>query len=154
MFQIERWCIFRKRFIPRCIRRLATIGTLLIALIIAIPLILASFPTLRRSLLGHRFDGRLHLRLFGFDRLVNPINGDYFSFDVVCNSLGNTAEAVYGSYVGVASEAEVKPNTFLAGAMDGSQFMNSWYKLVEDDYIVQASGGPMMSGNISVDSKK
>ena len=84
---------------------------------------------------------------------VNPINGDYFTFDVVCNSLGNTVEAVYGSYVGVASVAEAKPYTFLAGAMDGSQFMNSWYKLVEDDYIVQASGGPMMSGNISIEAK-
>ena len=37
--------------------------------------------------------------------------------------------------------------------MDGLQFMNSWYKRVEDDYIVQASGGPMMSGNISVEAK-
>ena len=75
---------------------------------------------------------------------TGPINGAYFSIDIVADSMEYAESAFIGEYEGVAKES-LAPNTFLAGK-DGSLF-----RMVEDDYIVNESGSYLFEGSVKIE---
>ena len=82
----------------------------------------------------------------------NPINGDYFTFDIIAYNDGKTIADAMGTYEAIASAKDAAKGKFIAGTMDNSmQYLYSWYKVVEDDYIVQTSGGPMVGGTVTLE---
>ncbi|MEE0863714.1 MAG: BACON domain-containing protein [Alistipes sp.] len=80
-----------------------------------------------------------------------PINGDYFMFDIVTANTGTDFEDICGEYTCVATEDEAANGVFFAGGMDNRQMTFSWYRVVEDNYIVQTSGAPMVGGKIKIE---
>ncbi len=82
---------------------------------------------------------------------LEPINGDYFMFDIVTPNMGQQFSDICGEYTCVASDAEAANGTFIAGGMEGRNMTFSWYRVVEDNYINQTSGGPMVGGKIKIE---
>lgn len=86
---------------------------------------------------------------------TNPINGDYFQIDIITDALneGANEDNVVGEYV-ACSDLDIKPNSFLAGVMEGAAYINSWRLVAEDDYIVNGNGRvPMTSGSVKIEKE-
>lgn len=75
----------------------------------------------------------------------NPINGDYFRFDIVVDSLDFNMDVIFGEYDAAQTTEEMTPGHYLGGVK------GSWMYYVEDDYIVNGSGAPLKTGTIKVE---
>jgi hypothetical protein len=86
---------------------------------------------------------------------TNPVNGDYFMIDIITDALNEGANEnnVVGEYV-ACSDLDIKPNSFLAGVMEGAAYINSWRLVVEDDYIINGNGRvPMTTGSVKIEKE-
>ena len=76
---------------------------------------------------------------------AQTMNGDYFRLDVYVDSLEYDPENVYGEYTAVGTISELKGGNFLGGVF------GSWLYYVEDGYMLQGVGAPLVSGTIKVE---
>lgn len=70
----------------------------------------------------------------------NPINGDYFSIDLMAPTIGFVADNVCGSY------AKATDNPY-----QGSTYTEAVYAVVEDDYVKPRAGAPIVGGTITIE---
>lgn len=70
----------------------------------------------------------------------NPINGDYFSIDLMAPATGFVADYVCGSY----TKATDNP-------YQGSTYTEAQYAVIEDDYVNPRAGAPIVSGTITIE---
>ena len=79
---------------------------------------------------------------------TDEMNGPYFMLDVITDSMSTSIDSVLGTYT-VAKE-NVAKNTFLAGALDGTQYVGSWYTGVVDGFIDHGNRAPLTGGTITI----
>lgn len=70
----------------------------------------------------------------------NPINGDYFSIDLMAPATGFVADYVCGSYT------KATDNPYQA-----STYTEAQYAVIEDDYVNPRAGAPIVSGTITIE---
>ena len=70
----------------------------------------------------------------------NPINGDYFTIDLMAPATGFVADNVCGSY----TKATDNP-------YQGSTYTEAIYAVIEDDYVNQRAGAPIVDGTITIE---
>ena len=70
----------------------------------------------------------------------NPINGDYFSIDLMAPATGFVADYVCGSYT------KATDNPYQA-----STYTEAQYAVIEDDYVKPRAGAPIVSGTITIE---
>ena len=79
---------------------------------------------------------------------ADEMNYNYFMLDVITDNMSTSIDSVLGTYT-VAKENAAK-NTFLAGALDGTQYVGSWYTGVVDGYVDHGNRAPLTSGTITI----
>lgn len=110
--------------------------------------------TVRMMYYGDYYDtGKAHWSISLMES-TNPINGDYFTIDLITDSLEKTPESVLGTYT-AASDLELKENCFIVGMIESLEYslkyLYSWYYVVNDDYVDQEQGAPLAGGTITVE---
>ena len=106
--------------------------------------------TMRMMYYGDYYDtGKAHWSI-SLMECQNPINGDYFSIDLIADTLENTTDSVVGTYK-AASDLELKDNCFISGMIEGLKYLYSWYYVIIDDYVDQSQGAPLADGTIKVE---
>ena len=70
----------------------------------------------------------------------NPINGDYFSIDLMAPATGFVADYVCGSYT------KATDNPYQA-----STYTEAQYAVIEDDYVNPRAGAPIVGGTITIE---
>lgn len=75
-------------------------------------------------------------------------NYPYFMLDVVAETAGTDVDSILGTYT-VATE-NVAKNTFLAGSMNGTQYVGSWFFNVVDGYFGSSDLAPLTGGTITI----
>ena len=118
------------------------------------------FSTLDSDMTVNEIGG--HLRLINYGDLfgvgannwsvsmagADEMNYNYFMLDVITDNMSTSIDSVLGTYT-VAKE-NVAKNTFLAGALDGTQYVGSWYTGVVDGYVNHGNRAPLTGGTITI----
>ena len=118
------------------------------------------FSTLESDMTVNEIGG--HLRLINYGDVfgigannwsvsmagADEMNYNYFMLDVVTDNMSTSIDSVLGTYT-VAVENAAK-NTFLAGALDGTQYVGSWYTGVVDGYVNHGNRAPLTGGTITI----
>ena len=79
---------------------------------------------------------------------ADNMNCNYFMLDVITDNMSTSIDSVLGTYT-IAVE-NVAKNTFLAGALDGTQYVGSWYTGVVDGYVDHGNRAPLTGGTITI----
>ena len=118
------------------------------------------FSTLESDMTVNEIGG--HLRLINYGDVfgvgannwsvsmagADEMNYNYFMLDVITDNMSTSIDSVLGTYT-VAKE-NVAKNTFLAGALDGTQYVGSWYTGVVDGYVNHGNRAPLTGGTITI----
>ena len=118
------------------------------------------FSTLESDMTVNEIGG--HLRLINYGDVfgvgannwsvsmagADEMNYNYFMLDVITDNMSTSIDSVLGTYT-VAVENAAK-NTFLAGALDGTQYVGSWYTGVVDGYVDHGNRAPLTGGTITI----
>ena len=105
--------------------------------------------TVRMMYYGDYYEtGKAHWSISLMER-QNPIDGDYFTIDLITDSLEDTTDSVLGTYT-AASDLELKENCFIAGMIEGAKYLYSWYYVIIEDYVDQSQGAPLADGTIEI----
>ena len=121
------------------------------------------FSTLESDMTVNEIGG--HLRLINYGDVfgvgannwsvsmagADEMNYNYFMLDVITDNMSTSIDSVLGTYT-VAVENAAK-NTFLAGALDGTQYVGSWYTGVVDGYVDHGNRAPLTGGTITIAKK-
>lgn len=81
----------------------------------------------------------------------SPINGDYFMLDIVTDDLGTTRDSIVGTYT--CTTEGVTKNTFVAGSMDGVNYMGTWYQVIVDNFVDHGQVAPLADGTITIEAE-
>lgn len=120
------------------------------------------YSTLTSDFTFNEIGGKLRLVNYGdyYDLGVNNVsvsmisgdemNGPYFMLDVVTDNTNNGVAGVLGTYTVAATEEELTKNTYLAGKMDGTQYIGSWYMNIAGGYVDHSNRAPIKSGTITI----
>lgn len=81
----------------------------------------------------------------------SPINGDYFMLDIVTDDLGTTRDSIVGTYT--CTTEGVTKNSFVAGSMDGVEYIGTWYQVIEDNYVDHSQVAPLAGGTITIEAE-
>ena len=79
---------------------------------------------------------------------ADEMNYNYFMLDVITDDMSTSIDSILGTYT--VAVGDVAKNTFLAGALDGTQYVGSWYTGVVDGYIDHGNRAPLTSGTITI----
>ncbi|MBR5595652.1 MAG: BACON domain-containing protein [Alistipes sp.] len=118
------------------------------------------FSTLESDMTVNEIGG--HLRLINYGDVfgigannwsvsmagADEMNYNYFMLDVITDDMSTSIDSVLGTYT-VAVDNAAK-NTFLAGALDGTQYVGSWYTGVVDGYVDHGNRAPLTGGTITI----
>ena len=118
------------------------------------------FSTLESDMTVNEIGG--HLRLINYGDVfgvgannwsvsmagADEMNYNYFMLDVITDNMSTSIDSVLGTYT-VAVDNAAK-NTFLAGALDGTQYVGSWYTGVVDGYVNHGNRAPLTGGTITI----
>ena len=118
------------------------------------------FSTLESDMTVNEIGG--HLRLINYGDVfgvgannwsvsmagADEMNYNYFMLDVITDNMSTSIDSVLGTYT-VAVDNAAK-NTFLAGALDGTQYVGSWYTGVVDGYVDHGNRAPLTGGTITI----
>ena len=118
------------------------------------------FSTLESDMTVNEIGG--HLRLINYGDVfgvgannwsvsmagADEMNYNYFMLDVITDNMSTSIDSVLGTYT-VAVDNAAK-NTFLAGALDGTQYVGSWYTGVADGYVDHGNRAPLTGGTITI----
>lgn len=80
----------------------------------------------------------------------DEMNGPYFMLDVVTDNSDSGVASVLGTYTVAATEDELATNTYLAGVMDGTQYIGSWYMNISGGYVDHSKRAPIVGGTITI----
>lgn len=78
----------------------------------------------------------------------DEMNGPYFMLDVITDDMSTNPDSILGTYT--VAVGDVAKNTFLAGALDGTQYVGSWYTGVVDGYVNHGDRAPLTAGSITI----
>lgn len=73
---------------------------------------------------------------------------NFFMLDVITDDMSTSIDSILGTYTGTVENAA--KNTFLAGALDGTQYVGSWYTGVVGGLIDHGNRAPLTSGTITI----
>ena len=79
---------------------------------------------------------------------ADEMNYNYFMLDVITDDMSTSIDSILGTYT--VAVGDVAKNTFLAGALDGTQYVGSWYTGVVDGYVNHGDRAPLTSGTITI----
>ena len=80
----------------------------------------------------------------------DPLNGDYIMVDLNADKISDNPDDVVGTYTCVTTEAEIDKNTFIAGGMDGNNYIYSWYQFIVDNYVDHSRRAPLAEGTVTI----
>lgn len=75
-------------------------------------------------------------------------NYNYFMLNVITDDMSTSIDSILGTYTGAVENAA--KNTFLVGALDGTQYVGSWYTGVAGGLIDHGDRAPLTSGTITI----
>ena len=79
---------------------------------------------------------------------ADEMNYNYFMLDVITDDMSTSIDSILGTYT--VAVGDVAKNTFLAGALDGTQYVGSWYTGVVDGYVNHGDRAPLTAGTITI----
>lgn len=79
---------------------------------------------------------------------ADEMNYNYFMLDVITDDMSTSIDSILGTYT--VAVGDVSKNTFLAGALDGTQYVGSWYTGVVDGYVNHGNRAPLTGGTITI----
>ena len=81
----------------------------------------------------------------------DEMNGVYFVLDLVTNNNNTGINSILGTYNVAATANDLAYNTYLAGTMNGTQYVGSWYMNIAGGYIDHSNRAPLVGGTITIE---